>query len=132
MAAQEVVGLDVAEAELQRMLDALDYEPEESEKDAFLDAKRGILKALMAGDLTIDEAGLPTIALRYPVGKITHVTFRRPTGGIIMTIGAGDKDAAAVNTTLADLIGLPTAIVSKMDYRTDYKLAGKVMSLFLG
>lgn len=131
MATEELVGPEVAEAELQRMLEALDYEADPDEKAAFAATKKAILKAIGRGHVTIDEAGIPTIHLRFPIGTLTSITFKRPTGAIVMSAGS-DKDPGAINRTLAELVGQPVAIVSKMDFRSDYKIAGSLMSCFLG
>lgn len=131
MANKEVVGLEVADAELGRMLDSLDYEPDAEEKANFAAMRKKILKAIQVGHLTIDEQGLPTIHLKFPVGSIISITFKRPTGAILMA-GSGKDQIAALTPTIADLTGQPTAIISKLDYLTDYKLAGSLTGIFLG
>lgn len=131
------VAKEVAEDEISRMLSCLDIETadlDEDDEKKLNTLRSTLVRAVMRGDLTINDKGEPTMVLRYPVGNVTSVYIPRPKGAAM--IPAGDKSAknqvTAIHATLAALSGLPFRVFEEMDLKTDYKVATALVSLFLG
>lgn len=130
------IAREVAEDEFARLCDALDVDTEDmdaEDQESFDDLKRVIVNAIRKGRLTIDEIGQPTVALKFPVGEIRSVTFFRPKGEHIMSLGDSRKknDLEKLTLAMADITKQPSSVFTKMDYASDGKLCQRVVRLFL-
>lgn len=130
------VAAEVAEDEFLRLCEALDVDldgMDAEDAESFEDIKRPIVRALRRGRLTIDEAGQPTVRLKFPIGDVAEVTFYRPTGATIMAAGDSRKknEIEKLNLMMADITKQPSSVFAKMDYVTDGKLCQGITRLFL-
>lgn len=80
---KEVVALEVAEAEFERFIDAMDLAPSAFKQDdgnieIYESAKKTIIDAIMRGHLTVDSEG--QVVFTPQVGDTSPMTFYEPTG----------------------------------------------------
>lgn len=133
--ANKVVAREVAEDELQRLLDLLEIETEDLDEEDlsdFEEKKEPVLKAIMEGRVTLDEQGLPTLKFRTPVDSHTSITFQMPTAATLISLGDSKATNEITKTfaTLADLTGTPKTVFPKLNMR-DYKIAAALLAFFL-
>lgn len=130
-----MIAPEVAEDEFNRMCAAMDLDLEDmdqEDQDSFEPLKKTVTKAILRGRVTVSELGLPTVTLKFPVGEVTQVAFKRPTGGTLVALG-DTKSTNNITKTfafLADLTGSPRAAFDRMDLK-DFKLCQALTQLFL-
>lgn len=131
------VALEVAQDEFDRMLESFDIDIEDLDKEdseSFQTLKNLAIKGICKGSVTVAENGCPTVSLKYPVGEISSVTFRHPTGATLVAVG--DKKAKNSTTQgyklLEDFTGVPSAAFGKMRLNPDLKVIQALSALFLG
>jgi hypothetical protein len=131
------VAKEVAEDEFTRMVESYDLDLDGLDKEddeAFKALKQIVVRAIIQGRLTVDESGLPTVHLKYPVGEITAVKFKHVTGEMVISQG----DLKAKNTVsqgwkfLQDLTGTASTAFGKMRQLPDLKTCNALARLFLG
>ncbi len=141
VAKNAVVAKEVAEAEFERFLDAMDLVPERhdlrgDDLDEFQDAKARILLAIRRGHLVIDEEGQPVYTPQ--VGEREPITFYEPTGATYTAkpamAGRGGKrktpdEMDRMHAMLADMTRQPIVRFKKMKGR-DVKVCHAIWSIF--
>jgi len=133
-----VVEKSVAEAEFQRFAESWDVDTDvlemsEDDQQGFAKVKRTLLRVIMSGNLTIDEAGNPKYTLRYPnMTSLTELEFQVPVGGALLEFDKF-KDRENIRKIMAymgNFTGKPDGVFAKMDTR-DVKICQAVALLFL-
>lgn len=130
MKAQKV-SFEVAEAEYQRVVDALDLErdpaSETKEETARIEeTKAAICRAICDGTFEVDDKGRIVAFL----GGET-ITFNHPTGSTFMAIDKRTGDIARGVAVLQDISRKSDGFFAKLPMR-EFKLCLKVVALFLG
>ncbi|MFW6031048.1 MAG: hypothetical protein ACOC9T_00535 [Myxococcota bacterium] len=130
----EKVAAEVAEAEFQRFLDAMDLDHDEEGMDeedlkSFQKEKARVVKAIQDGRMSIDEKGQPT----FQPTDGEPITFREPRGSTLMAMDSKKKnhDVTKLFATMAEMTKVPVQKFSKMPNR-DLKVCLAVTLLFLG
>jgi len=128
------VAAEVAEAEFERFVEAMDLDVDpagmdDDDKRSFESARRRLLKAMMAGQLVVNEQGEPV----YSPGFGDPITFHEPTGATYMAMDQKREGHNFGKTvaTLAEMTRLPATRFSKMANR-DFKVCSAILGLFLG
>jgi hypothetical protein len=134
----EKITPEFAEAEFERFAESmdLDVDPKGMDDDdrKSLDAgKRALVRALVDGNLVVNEQGEAIVVLRSEVDGIKQVKFPEPKGAAFL---ARDQkktghDVAKQFATMAEITGVPQQVFAKMLNR-DVKLCLAVTLLFLG
>lgn len=111
---EPTVAKEVAEAEFDRFVDAMDLDLDTADMDAedltaFNKQKRRILNAMQAGSLLINDKGEAVYAPQNPKSKYKEaITFHERTGASLMATDGKKKnqDAAKTYAMIADITGL--------------------------
>jgi hypothetical protein len=133
---EQVVAREVAEAEFERFVDAMDLDVDESRMDvddrkAYGDLKDKLLRAMEQGNLSVDDKGQLVYMPR--AGKLEPITFREPTGASFMAMDTKKKDQniAKMYALMADITGLDAKVFAQMP-RRDLRICQAIVTLFLG
>lgn len=129
------VAREVALAEFDRFLEAMDIDADTTAMDAedlksFEEARRKLVRAMETGHLVIDDKGQPVFT---PHSGVTDpITFYEPTGATWMAVDSKKKgqDVAKMVALMAEMTRQPAQRFSKMAGR-DYKVCTTITSLFL-
>ena len=129
------VAREVAEQEFDRFVEmmALDANIDKMDPDdakQFGEQKERFVKAVMVGDLIVNDAGEPVITLGD-----RSVIFKEPTGATYIALGSksGKKgnDVSALCAAMGDITGEAPAFFSRLPNRR-FKLCLAVTLLFFG
>jgi len=127
---EEKVSEDVALAEVQRFIEAMDMDLERHTDEKLQDnvdgAKRAIVRAIRRGSLVIDDDGLPVFSPVVSGGA--DIVFREPTGGMIAEISKLDVDQGIIGC--AKITGEPVSRFRNMKKR-DFSVCEAIGVLFL-
>ena len=125
---------EVAKAEIARFAEAmdLDLDPagmDDEDKKSLAEAERKLVRAMLAGQLVINECGEPVV--KTSAGQT--ITFKEPKGAALMEMDQRKKshDIARLYTVMGAITGLPTKTFSDMANR-DVKVCIAITNLFLG
>ncbi len=128
------VATEVAEAEFNRFVEAMDLDVDVSKMDtddakAYAEAKGKIVGAIERGRLVVDEKGQPV----YTTQDGTTITFYEPTGASFMATDGKKKEqtVAKMMALLADMTRKPAGTFTKLQNR-DFRICQTIVTLFLG
>src|SRR5690606_5046195 len=126
------VPRDVAEEEFNRFLEAMDLEPifvDDDDKKGFEDARQRIVRAMMRGQLVINDKGEPVFT---PGDGKGDITFHEPTGNTFMATDQKRKnhDVAKSFAAMAECTKTSIARFATMSNR-DMKVCQSIILLFL-
>ena len=135
------IGSDVAEEEFERFADAwridtdVDFMTEDDEA-GFQQVKRRMIRAIMSGNAIVNNDNNIEYELFAPIGDLTTVVIKRPSGHSFTSMDAVKKSknlVAKTNKIYADAMGIPSTFLSstRMD-GIDYRFIQGVYSLFFG
>lgn len=131
------VAKEVAEAEFDRMCAARRLDVDESDMDAddlekFTDIKKNLVKAMMRGELVVNEAGDPVFTPPVPGAK--PLTFHKPTGATFMAMDSKDGkykgNMTATAASITEMTKTTPGDVSKLE-GPDFQLCCRLANLFL-
>jgi hypothetical protein len=132
-----VISKEVAEAELERFLEAMDLKErtEQSRLDAedkrqLVEVKENVISAIMSGRLVISEDGTPVYTPK--AGDMKPIKFNEPDGACLMAM---DKlkhghNMAKQNAVLGAMTGEGPQRFANMKQR-DLRVCGDLLTLFL-
>ncbi len=134
---QEKVSIDVAEADWERFLEAMDLKDktenprlDDDDKKGLLEVKQIVIDAIRKGSLAINDKGQPVFTPR--VGNTERVTFYEPTGAELMAM-----DRVKVGHSVARQNALMGALTQTSPVRfagmalRDYRVCQAIVTLFL-
>lgn len=134
---EPVVAREVAEAEFDRFVEAMDIEASTADMDAedkkgFNEQKDRIVKAVMSGALIINDNGEP-VYTPARTKDADALTFHEPTGASLMAMDRKKKteDVGKLYATMGDMTKTHANTFSKMKM-PDLKVCMAVTTLFLG
>lgn len=132
----QVMPEDMAKEEFERFADAMDIDTDVDSMDdddaqAFRGLVRKIIVPIMAGRLTVNDDGEPSLSVQTDDGA-KLLKFAEPTGAVLMATDGGKKNAhvAALNRMMGQITGQSPAFFAKMKAR-DYKVCSAITTLFL-
>lgn len=132
--AEEKVAKEVAEAEFDRFIDAMDLDTDKARMDpddvkSFEDVKGKFVRAMMRGQLVVDDKGQPVVTTHDG----TRLTFYEPTGASFAAMDSRKKgqDVGKMLAMMADMCRVAPAVFSKLPNR-DFKICQALIQLFLG
>jgi hypothetical protein len=135
---EQKISLEMAEQEFYRFGEMMDLDfdtsyMDEDDKKGFEQAKRRIVKAIMAGAMIIDENGQPVYTPQRAGDEINSITFYEPTGATYMAMDKKKKteDMGKMMALMADYTKTSSGLFAKMK-NSDFKVCLAVTSLFLG
>lgn len=134
------VTKEVALDEFARMCEERDIDVDEKEMDEkdlekFRDLRDSLVKLIMKGRLVVDEKGVPTLELKYPVGDYSRITWPRPKGNTLVALGGAKADKNKILASyeaMSDLTDVPVTVFEKLDFQADGKPCNALFALFLG
>lgn len=133
-----VTGADVAEAEFDRFIAAMDIDADpkgmdDADKASLLKCRRTLVAAIQSGQLVINEAGEPVFRPKMGGDEAKPITFREPSGATFMAMDQKKEghNIAKMYAVLAEMSGQPIQTFAKMAGR-DVKICQAIFSLFLG
>lgn len=133
---KECVSAEVAEAEFERFVEAMDLDVDpkgmdDEDRASFTSAKRRFVAAVQAGRLTVDEKGRPVFT--PSMGTTDPITFNEPTGASLMAMDQKKRghEIGKLFAAIADMTGQPVVRFSKMAKR-DLNVCIAIGGLFLG
>jgi hypothetical protein len=131
---EEKVAKEVAEADFERFLEAMDLDPDRGRMDAddvksFEDVKAKFVRAVQRGQLVVDEKGQPVVTTSD--GKT--LTFYEPTGASFTAMDSRKKgqDVAKMIAMMGDMCRVGPAVFAGLKNR-DFKICQAIVQLFLG
>lgn len=134
---KEVIAREVAEAEFDRFVEAMDIEASTADMDAedkkgFLEQKDRIVKAVMSGALIVNDNGEP-VYTPARTKDADALTFHEPTGASLMAMDRKKKteDVGKLYATMGDMTKTHANTFSKMKM-PDLKVCMAITTLFLG
>lgn len=130
------IGLDVAENEFDRFMDAMALDDKcenlsEEDKEGFEKNKRVVIKALRKGSLIINDNGEPVFTPTRSEDK-KQITFYEPTGAIF-TAQDKRKDTemfAKLNLSMGNMTKTHASLFVKMAV-SDLQICQAIFTLFL-
>lgn len=127
------IAKEVAESEFDRMcaarrldVDAADMAADDLE--SFNDLKKQIVRAMMRGDLVVNEAGDPVYT--PPVSGAKALTFNRPTGATFMATDSKKGNLTATAAAITEMTRSTPGDIAKLE-APDFQLCCKLANLFL-
>lgn len=134
---EQKVAREVAEAEFERFVEAMDLELDDARMDtedrkSFSELRDRVVRCIEQGHLVVDEKGQPVYTPR--AGNHTQpITFHEPTGASFMAMDSKKKgqDIAKMYAVMADMTHLDAKVFASMANR-DLKVCQAIVSLFLG
>lgn len=131
------VATEVAEAEFDRFVEAmdLDIDPkgwDADDKKSFEEAKRKIVRAIERGKLAVDGDGQPVLTTASKSGEAKQITFYEPIGADLMAMDQKKKnhDVAKMYATLGAITKTDAQTFASMANR-DLKVCQAILGLFL-
>lgn len=132
------VALEVAENEYDRFLEAMDIDIDEAKLDAedltqYQKQRGKILKAIVAGDLVVNENGEAVYTPSHKESKYTEaLTFHERTGASLMAMDGKKKnyDVAKTYAIMGDMCRVHPGVFSKLAGR-DIKISEALFSLLM-
>lgn len=129
------VAREIAEQEFERFADSMDLDVsleglDDEDRRGLERQRRTLVDAIVAGTLTIDEAGQPVYSPRE--GNQSPLTFREPTGAVMMAADQRKKgqDVAKLYTMMAAMTQQPPQRFAHMK-RRDLRVCEAIAVLFL-
>lgn len=131
-----MIALEVAEAELNRFADLMDLDfdtsvMDEEDSKEFTSHKERLIKALCAGNLTINDDGEPTYTCKR--GDKRSLTFKEPTGAALMAMDKRKhgEQTAKTYAMMAEITGQEPKAFATMKM-VDLKVCSSITMLFMG
>lgn len=129
------VALEVAEAEFERFVAAMDLDVDEStmddaDKKSFREERAKVIDAMLEGRLTVNADGEPVFTPKK--GDTTPIKFPEPSGAAIMAQDSKKKghDVAKSFAVMAAMTGEPPTRFANMAGR-DIKVCNALLVLFM-
>lgn len=133
----EKISKEVAESEFNRFTEKMDLDVNTEgmsadDKRDFTIQKDRLVRSIMGGSLTIDEAGQPTYTPQRAGGEVNPIIFYEPTGAsyIAMDRKKVGEDMGKLFATMADITQTSSGLFSKMK-NADLKVCMSITTLFL-
>ena len=133
-----LVNRETAELDFARFAECMDLDFEEAnmteeDLDGFRKQKRVVLSAIQSGHVTVDDAGQPTVHLKFPIGDLQSVTFREPTGATFLAMDQKKKnqDVSKTFAMIQAMLKVNPGTLSDMQNR-DLRVVQAIGLLFLG
>ncbi len=134
---KDKVSLELAEAEFEKFLDAMDIDADprgmsDEDRAGFDNSKRTFIRAVQRGALVFNDSGLPVFTPQR--SKSTEpITFYEPTGATLMAIDQAKKNADVSKTfkVLAETTKTTPKTFSAMAL-ADVNVCTAVLGLFMG
>ncbi len=130
-----VVAKEVAEKEFERFIEAMDLDVDpsgmdETDRQAFTNARARFVRAVSDGSLVVNDNGEPVYTPK--VGERAPITFREPKGSSWMAMDAKKRDHSVTKmyAAMADCTGENVQRFSQMANR-DTKVCESIIALFL-
>lgn len=131
------VDLATCESEFERFADVMDIDTDvtgmdEESREGFQQQKDKIIKAMMRGNLIVNEAGEPVFTPKHDEHR-NPITFKMPTGAALMAMDKKKKseDMGKMYAAMGEICGVPVKTFALMAM-PDLKVCLAVTSLFLG
>lgn len=126
---KEVVSTEVAEAEFERFVDAMDLDidvncMDDEDKTAFAKSKRRLIRSIVRGDLSFNENGEPLYVPTNPRSKHKEtLTFHERSGASLMAMDGKkqNRDVSKMYSVLAEMCKVPASTFAGL-VGTDIKI----------
>lgn len=133
--AEEVVAREVAEAEFERLAEAMDLDvdeesmSDEDDRKGLRSARDGFVRAVMRGKLAVNEAGEPVVT----TAEGEELIFHEPTPDVLAQADKAKegKNVSKMLLMMGAMTGTSASKFGKMKMR-DFKTCQTVVQLFLG
>lgn len=130
-----VVSEEVAARDFERFVEGMGLDLDETgldedDRKGLSENRRKVIRAIMKGNLVIDDEGR---AVFTPVSGGDAITFSEPKGKIYLAMDQGKRDhlGEKMNKAMADLTGQPPVRFANMPLR-DHKVCTAITNLFFG
>lgn len=138
MSDNDLIALEVAEAEFDRFVDSMDLDLDTKDMDAedltaFHKQRRRIIKAMMIGALVINEKGEAVYAPQHERSKHKEaITFHERTGASLMAMDGKKKnqDVAKTFAVMADMCKVHPSVFAGLT-GVDDKVCGALFSFLM-